>query len=84
MECRLDNSPLDVTLSLSGLDLGLTLGVLLLTGGGEGRWLGRTADSRVCSLDTGTHELLGLTDDRVGLEVSLCVRRRVAWKERPS
>lgn len=62
------SSPLDVTLSLSGLDLGLALGVLLLAGGGPGR--GLLGPGGV--LDTGTDELLGLAEHGVDLGVSAC------------
>ena len=61
------HSPINVALGLGGLDLGLALSVLLLTGGGEGGWLGRAADGLVSGLNTGTDKLLSLTDDRVGL-----------------
>lgn len=64
---RKSHSPLNVALGLGGLDLGLALSVLLLTGGGEGGWLGRAADGLVSGLDTGTDKLLSLTDDGVGL-----------------
>jgi len=60
-------SPLNVTLSLGGLDLSLALGVLLLSRGGEAGRLGRTANSLVGGLNTGTDKLLSLTDDGVGL-----------------
>jgi hypothetical protein len=62
------NLPLSVALSLGGLDLCLSLGVLLLTGGGEGRWLGGAADSGVDGLDTASDDLLSGSDDGVELE----------------
>lgn len=71
------SSPLDVALCLSGLDLSLTLGVLLFTSGGEARWLGGAADGLVAGLDDATDDLLGGADDRVDLAVELAeVRRR--------
>lgn len=69
------DSPLDVALGLGGLDLGLTLGVLLFTGGGEARWLGGTADGLVAGLDDATDDLLGGADDRVDLDVKLAMTR---------
>lgn len=68
--------PLDVALGLGGLDLGLTLGVLLFTGGGEAGWLGGATDGLVAGLDHATNDLLGGADDRVDLEVKLAITRQ--------
>ena len=62
-----NNSPLGVTLSLGGLDLCLSLGVLFLTGGGEGRWLAGTSNGSVDGLDTASDNFLGGSNDRVEL-----------------
>lgn len=70
------DSPLDVALGLGGLDLGLTLGVLLFTGGGEAGWLRGAADGLVAGLDHATDNLLGGADDRVDLEVRLAMTRQ--------
>ena len=59
--------PLSVTLCLGSLDLCLSLGVLLLTSGGEGRWLAGTSDSSVDGLDTASDDLLSGSNDGVVL-----------------
>lgn len=56
--------PLDVTLSLGSLNLGFSLGVLLLPGGGPGRGLLRPGGI----LDTGAKHLFGGANNGVGLE----------------
>lgn len=67
----MSDSPLGVALGLGGLDLCLSLGVLLLSCGGERRWLGRTADSLVGSLDTASDDFFSGADDGVELRISL-------------
>lgn len=72
------DSPLSVALGLGSLDLGLTLGVLLLTGSGPGRGFLRAADGRVAGFNGVTDEFLGRADNRVDLKggsawVQLCV-----------
>jgi hypothetical protein len=78
--CRVGQSlPLGVALGLGGLDLCLALGVLLLTGGGEGGWLAGATDSLVGSLDTASNDLLCGSDDGVELVVSDARVRRARW-----
>jgi hypothetical protein len=59
--------PLSVALSLGGLDLGLSLSVLFLSGGGEGGGLLGTANGRVGGLDTASEDFLSGADDGVEL-----------------
>lgn len=66
------NSPFDVALSLSSLDLCLSLSVLLFASGGPGR--GFLGSGRV--LDTRTEHLLSGTEDGVELIRSTTDNRR--------
>jgi len=64
------DSPLDITLSLSGFDLGLTLSVLFLSLGGEGGRCRGTAEGGVDLFGTASNDFFGGADDGVDLRRS--------------
>ena len=54
--------------------------MLLLTGGGEGRWLAGTSDSSVDGLDTASDDFLSGSNDGVELASQLLLRGQIGGR----